>query len=127
LFFFRGASRGIFPQNGKLPIQRPKIMRKKTDTTKKATAASLRPAKPAPTAKAKAGGTKPPRVLKTPPLVKLVLSTAEIATRAYFIAENRHREARPGDEHQDWLEAERQLRAAPAAAKPKVKKRPSSK
>ncbi|HEX5177561.1 MAG TPA: DUF2934 domain-containing protein [Chthoniobacteraceae bacterium] len=35
----------------------------------------------------------------------------EIALRAYFIAENRHAHGLPGDAHQDWLEAERQIMA----------------
>jgi hypothetical protein len=50
------------------------------------------------------------------------ISTDDIALRAYFIAEKRHADGLPGDEHQDWVEAERQLRAE--AAKPaKAKKK----
>ncbi|MCE9612464.1 MAG: DUF2934 domain-containing protein [Chthoniobacter sp.] len=102
-------------------------MRKKPDTTKKPSAASLRTTKPAPIAKPKESNTKPPRTRKATPPVEPKLSMDEIATRAYFIAENRRREGRPGDEHQDWLEAERQIRAEAAAAPSKGKKRPSTK
>jgi Protein of unknown function (DUF2934) len=31
--------------------------------------------------------------------------------RAYFISEKRRNEGLPGDDQQDWLEAERQLKA----------------
>ena len=33
----------------------------------------------------------------------------DIALRAYFIGEHRRARALPGDQHQDWLEAERQI------------------
>ncbi len=39
------------------------------------------------------------------------ISSDEIALRAYFIAEKRNAQGLPGDPHQDWIEAERQLRA----------------
>lgn len=39
------------------------------------------------------------------------ISREEIALRAYFIAEKRNRDGLPGNEHLDWLEAERQLQA----------------
>src|SRR5438105_14951776 len=42
---------------------------------------------------------------------RAVFSNDDIALRAYFIAEKRRNRGIPGDEHQDWLEAERQLRA----------------
>lgn len=45
------------------------------------------------------------------------ISTEDIQLRAYYIGEDRHRKNLPGDGHQDWLEAERQLRAE--LAKPK--------
>ncbi len=35
----------------------------------------------------------------------------DVALRAYFIAEKRHTHGLPGNEHLDWLEAERQLAA----------------
>ena len=37
------------------------------------------------------------------------LAPEVIALRAYFIAEQRHAEGKPGDSLSDWLEAERQL------------------
>ena len=49
----------------------------------------------------------------------------DIALRAYFIAEKRQTQGLPGDEHQDWVEAERQLAAEAgkkAAPKPRAKK-----
>ena len=49
-----------------------------------------------------------------------VITTDDIALRAYFIAEKRQKAGLPGDTHHDWLEAERQLLA-------EGKKRPSSK
>lgn len=55
-------------------------------------------AKPAPIRKPKTGA----------------ISLADIQLRAYYVAETRHREGRPGDTHSDWLEAERQLRAEKA-------------
>ncbi len=39
------------------------------------------------------------------------ISSDDIALRAYFIAERRQQEGIHGDEHSDWIEAERQLRA----------------
>jgi hypothetical protein len=36
-------------------------------------------------------------------------SDEQIRTRAYFIAERRHRLGLPGDAESDWLEAKRQL------------------
>jgi len=40
---------------------------------------------------------------------KSVISTSDIALRAYFIAEKRRTTGLPGDELGDWVEAERQL------------------
>ena len=108
-------------------------MRKKNDTTKKATAPAARIAKPATTKKApvrpaatspaKPGPARPKRA--TPPPAAVAPSTGDIALRAYFIAEKRRANGLPGDEHQDWIEAERQLRAEAAAPKPAGKKRPA--
>jgi len=47
---------------------------------------------------------------KNKPAVKAI-TTDEIALRAYFIAESRQAVGGHGDEHGDWVEAERQLRA----------------
>ena len=41
----------------------------------------------------------------------------DISLRAYFIAEKRRAAGLPGDEHQDWIEAERQLTAESKAPK----------
>ena len=46
------------------------------------------------------------------PLATVV--TQDIALRAYFIAERRQATGGHGDEHGDWVEAERQLRAEAA-------------
>lgn len=77
-------------------------MRKKSNTTKKAAAPARRTAKP-----------KTPRApAPVPPP-----STDDIATRAYYLAEKRRTDGLPGDEQQDWIEAERQLRAEAARSK----------
>ena len=48
-------------------------------------------------------------------------SEEDIALRAYFIAERRQAAELPGDSHQDWIEAERQLAAeASTSGRPKV-------
>ena len=44
-------------------------------------------------------------------------TTDDIALRAYFIAEKRRQNGLPGDEHADWLEAERQLLAEKGSPK----------
>jgi len=41
----------------------------------------------------------------------IVISGDDIALRAYYIAERRQRMGWPGDSTNDWVEAERQLRA----------------
>jgi hypothetical protein len=45
----------------------------------------------------------------------------DVALRAYFISEKRRAEGLPGDEHQDWLEAERQITAEFAKKKTRKK------
>jgi hypothetical protein len=55
-----------------------------------------------------------PRKAKSPTRRTSPISAAEpsdemIRTRAYFIAERRHRLGLPGDASSDWLEAKRQL------------------
>jgi hypothetical protein len=59
-----------------------------------------------------------PKPLKTPKPAKKkaakVISNEDIALRAYFIAERRQATGGHGDEHGDWVEAERQLRAEAA-------------
>jgi hypothetical protein len=66
-----------------------------------------------------------PRTSKAPAAraKKPAYSQEDIALRAYFIAERRQAAGLPGDSHQDWIEAERQLASeASATAKPKTKK-----
>ncbi len=48
---------------------------------------------------------------KTPKPAIPVFTRDDIALRAYFIAEKRHAHGLPGNEHLDWVEAERQLLA----------------
>jgi len=117
-------------------------MAKKTDSTIKPTVAVTAPGNPpvAPPAPvkppAKPAGKKKPAAkagkaltAKTPkPAGKKAVKTAaraytreDVALRAYFIAEKRHAHGHPGNEHQDWLEAERQLAAESSKAK-KAKK-----
>lgn len=50
------------------------------------------------------------------------ITTEEIALQAYFISEKRHTAGLPGNAHQDWLEAERQLKAKAQKAKASAKK-----
>jgi hypothetical protein len=66
-------------------------------------------------------------VRKAKPAVKRTkkpsYSQEDIALRAYFIAERRQAAGLPGDSHQDWIEAERQLASeASTSAKPRSKK-----
>jgi len=49
-----------------------------------------------------------------------VFTDEDIALRAYFIAEQRHRTGAPGDETGDWVEAERQLRFEHGSARVKL-------
>ncbi len=75
----------------------------KPPAARKGTAAPAKQTKPAPP--------KAQRATK-PKAVKGAGVTAEdIALRAYFIAEKRRHNGLHGDEHHDWIEAERQLRA----------------
>lgn len=52
--------------------------------------------------------------------VEIIISVEDISLRAYFISERRRHLGWPGDEHSDWVEAERQLREE--MAKPAKKK-----
>ncbi len=45
------------------------------------------------------------------------VTEADVALRAYYIAEKRQKLGIPGDSTSDWVEAERQLKAEAAAAK----------
>ena len=98
-------------------------MGKKT-TTAKTTAPAKRAAKPAaakppappkktaPRAKPAKAVAAPKRTAKAP-----AYTNDDIALRAYFIGEKRRNHGLHGDEHQDWLEAERQLFAESKAPK----------
>ena len=88
-------------------------MGKKT-TTAKTAAPAKRAAKPT--------AAKPPVAVKkatngTKPAKAPGYTNDDVALRAYFIAEKRRNLGLPGDEHQDWLEAERQLLAETKASK----------
>lgn len=80
-------------------------------------AATPAPSRPQP--KAVARNSKPAvRRMKKPSY-----SNEDIALHAYFIAERRQAAGLPGDSHQDWIEAERQLAAeASTSGKSKVVK-----
>jgi hypothetical protein len=64
---------------------------------------------------------KPAKAPKAVEPVVPVFTTDDVALRAYFISEKRRAHGLPGNEHQDWLEAERQLTAESQPAK-KTKK-----
>lgn len=89
-------------------------MAKKTETNTKPAAPAKRAAKP--TAKVKPAVVKPAAAkakapAKTTKPKAPAYTLDDVTLRAYFISEKRRAEGLPGDEHQDWLEAERQLAA----------------
>ena len=74
--------------------------------------ASVEPEKAVKAKEPKAKKASKPAVKKT---VKApAISGDDIALRAYFIAERRHKMGWPGDSTSDWVEAERQLKAEAA-------------
>ena len=98
-------------------------MGKKSENSKPAAAPA--PATKAAAPKKKAAAKKPASKAKKAAVAKViaaktVITTEDIALRAYFIAEKRQKAGLPGDAHQDWVEAERQLFA-------EGKKRPAAK
>jgi hypothetical protein len=94
-------------------------MAKKTEPKSKPATPAKRAIKPAAAIKTVTAKAKPAPRVKKP---KAPTYTHEdVALRAYFIAEKRRSHGLPGDEHQDWLEAERQL-AADAAGPKKASK-----
>ncbi len=131
-------------------LQELKIMAKKT-VTKSKPAASAAPAKsatpspaavpakptptvpvvPAPAAKRapKPAAVKPKKVAakgksaanKSPTPKPAAYTRDDVALRAYFIAEKRQAHGLPGDEHQDWVEAERQLASESTRSRKAVK------
>jgi hypothetical protein len=60
------------------------------------------------------------RKLGAPRVVAPAFTDSDVALRAYFLSERRRIHGLPGDEHQDWIEAERQLQSE-SAPKPKAK------
>jgi len=115
------------------------MAKKNTNTTKPAALNAAAPAapaapatvkravKPAPKAKpaakkAKAATAKAkPTTKKAAAPAKPHYSQDDVALRAYFISEKRRAHGLPGDEHHDWLEAERQILAE--SLKPKKAKK----
>jgi len=98
----------------KKPITpKPVELDAKTGTSKPVKkAAAKKPAKAKAPAKAPAARTR----VKAAPVTKtgsaaVSISPADIALRAYFIAEKRYKLGLPGDSTSDWVEAERQLKA----------------
>ncbi len=91
----------------------------KKTTTPKSAAPSKRAAKPAeavklPAPAKRATAKKPaaPRKAEAKKATKAKSFTQDdIALRAYFVSEKRRAAGLPGDEHSDWIEAERQLLA----------------
>ena len=98
---------------------KPATPAKRAAKTKPATEAVTVP-EPAVSKPKAAGRTTKPAARRTnkPPY-----SQEDVALRAYFLAERRLAAGLPGDSHQDWIEAERQLVSeASTATKPKAKK-----
>lgn len=85
---------------------------KKPSAKKAGKAAATKPA-PAPSeSKAPtAPKSKPKQAAKPAKTPEIVITNDDIALRAYYIAERRHKLGWPGDSTGDWVEAERQLRA----------------
>ncbi len=88
----------------------------KKKTTTKTDAPAKRAAKPTAAVKLAAATRRPdakkpaaPRKRTTPKPKARAFTQEEIALRAYFVSEKRRANGLPGDEHSDWLEAERQL------------------
>lgn len=54
---------------------------------------------------------KPAKKATTPAAKKTTISYDDVATRAYFISEQRRQQGLEADSANDWLEAERQLQA----------------
>jgi hypothetical protein len=84
--------------------------------------AAKRAVKPAVKAKpaektTKTPAAKPKRTAKSAPS----FAHEDVALRAYFLSEKRRSQGLPGNEHQDWVEAERQLLAEGSGTK-KAKK-----
>ena len=103
---------------------KPAVVAAKTDPI--VVAAKANPtavaAKTKPAAKtAKVPAAKAKRTAKAPAPAKPRYTREDVALRAYFISEKRRAHGLPGDEHQDWIEAERQILAE--GTKPKKAKK----
>lgn len=73
--------------------------------------AAPKKSKPAPKSPTKASATKPKAAPVKKAAAAIVITGEDIALRAYYIAERRQKMGWPGDSTNDWVEAERQLRA----------------
>ncbi|MFA7345460.1 MAG: DUF2934 domain-containing protein [Terrimicrobiaceae bacterium] len=100
-----------------------KESKEKKQSAKKALAKTALPAT-APEGSADAGlkaakpkSQKPKAVSRKKTSAAAAISGEDIALRAYFIAERRHKMGWPGDSTSDWVEAERQLKAEAAKKK----------
>lgn len=110
-------SRLFFHPQGNLKTETLMIMARKTTTSTPPAAPAKRAVKPAAKKKLVARAKRP---APKPATRKAAAYTSEdVALRAYFISEKRRTDGLPGDEHQDWIEAERQL---VAESQPKKKK-----
>ena len=90
-------------------IAMPKKKKKEKDGEKKIQKEGKTAAKSlAAAGKAAVAKPKPPKLAKKK--AAKVITTEDIALRAYFIAERRQANGGHGDEKGDWVEAERQLR-----------------
>lgn len=120
--------------------KKEKSQEPKKAKTKKATAAAPAQAEPAaalpkaeatpavvaeesPKPKARPKRPAAPRPKKEAAPVEVVISVEEISLRAYFISERRRHHGWPGDEHSDWVEAERQVREEKTKPKKKAVKK----
>lgn len=96
-------------------------MGKKTVTPKPAAdpAAAIKPAADKKPAARKKAVKAPASAPKKTTLARAAFTQDDIALRAYFISEKRQKAGLPGDTHQDWIEAERQLMAESKKKSPK--------
>jgi hypothetical protein len=103
-----------------------KFMAKKTTTPGSVTKTAAK--KPtAAKAKAAAGKTTKPKAAAKAIAPKVAFTQDDIALRAYYIAEKRRNFGLPGDEDQDWIEAERQLLAESKPVKKTVRPKTAKK
>lgn len=83
----------------------------KTLATKKSTAAKQ---------------SRPPAAGRSRPTKAVAVRYEDVALRAYFLSEKRRHAGLPGDDTQDWLDAEQQLKVELAAAKKSAAARPAA-